>query len=240
MGKICSSVVKLNNGLKIQTFDPTIWLYLMNMREHRHEDKDVGTRSHNRQWDPHALSPLFHIKPVFYSQGDGSDMYRVTEQEDRRLTVHGEQEHSLVMGEHRKSGECLNRGQARQSSHCSSWWLDNATDEDGGMVNLFQDLALKCGIRVLCIRTDNCPFLKVENESLKVQMQITVSCDTTTQFKPKVTCQLGKYALDVDYPPRNRIYRGSSSSLSRHFSKESVDTLRESLERTPNKAWKDL
>ncbi|GJU90340.1 hypothetical protein Tco_1302763 [Tanacetum coccineum] len=43
--------------------------------------------------------------------------------------------------------------------------------------------------------TEQTTALKSENESLKVQIQNTVSCVTTTQFKPKVTAP-GKYALD--------------------------------------------
>ncbi|GKD53935.1 hypothetical protein Tco_1287322, partial [Tanacetum coccineum] len=71
--------------------------------------------------------------------------------------------------------------------------------------------------------------LKSENESLKVQIQNTVSCVTTTQFKPKVTAP-GKYALDVEpIPPRNRNNREVHLVYLRHL-KESVDTLREIVE----------
>ncbi|GKA99830.1 retrovirus-related pol polyprotein from transposon TNT 1-94 [Tanacetum coccineum] len=71
--------------------------------------------------------------------------------------------------------------------------------------------------------------IKNENESLKVQIQNTVSCVTTTQFKPKVTAP-GKYALDVEpIPPRNRNNREVHLVYLRHL-KESVDTLREIVE----------
>ncbi|GKE82022.1 hypothetical protein Tco_1552022 [Tanacetum coccineum] len=52
--------------------------------------------------------------------------------------------------------------------------------------------------------TEQITALKNENESLKVQLQNTVSCVTTNQVKPKVLA-LGKYAIDVEpIPPRNR------------------------------------
>ncbi|GJS53510.1 ribonuclease H-like domain-containing protein [Tanacetum coccineum] len=77
--------------------------------------------------------------------------------------------------------------------------------------------------------TEQTNALKNENESLKVQIQNTVSCVTTTQFKPKVTA-LGKYALDVEpIPPCNRNNRGVHLVYLRHL-KESVDTLREIVE----------
>ncbi|GJW50748.1 hypothetical protein Tco_0092099 [Tanacetum coccineum] len=60
-------------------------------------------------------------------------------------------------------------------------------------------------------------------------MQNTVSCVTTTQFKPKVTAP-GKYALDVEpIPPRNRNNREVHLVYLRHL-KESVDTLRDIVE----------
>ncbi|GJY06877.1 retrovirus-related pol polyprotein from transposon TNT 1-94 [Tanacetum coccineum] len=77
--------------------------------------------------------------------------------------------------------------------------------------------------------TEQTNALKNENESLKVQIQNTVSCVTTTQFKPKVTAP-GKYALDVEpIPPRNRNNREVHLVYLRHL-KESVDTLREIVE----------
>ncbi|GJT66940.1 retrovirus-related pol polyprotein from transposon TNT 1-94 [Tanacetum coccineum] len=77
--------------------------------------------------------------------------------------------------------------------------------------------------------TEQTTALKNENESLKVQIQNTVSCVTTTQFKPKVTAP-GKYALDVEpIPPRNRNNREVHLVYLRHL-KESVDTLREIVE----------
>ncbi|GJU66311.1 retrovirus-related pol polyprotein from transposon TNT 1-94 [Tanacetum coccineum] len=77
--------------------------------------------------------------------------------------------------------------------------------------------------------TEQTTALKSENESLKVQIQNTVSCVTTTQFKPKVTAP-GKYALDVEpIPPRNRNNREVHLVYLRHL-KESVDTLRDIVE----------
>ncbi|GJX54494.1 retrovirus-related pol polyprotein from transposon TNT 1-94 [Tanacetum coccineum] len=77
--------------------------------------------------------------------------------------------------------------------------------------------------------TEQTTALKNENESLKVQIQNTVSCVTTTQVKPKVTAP-GKYALDVEpIPPRNRNNREVHLVYLRHL-KESVDTLREIVE----------
>ncbi|GJW14538.1 integrase, catalytic region, zinc finger, CCHC-type containing protein [Tanacetum coccineum] len=77
--------------------------------------------------------------------------------------------------------------------------------------------------------TEQTTALKSENESLKVQIQNTVSYVTTTQFKPKVTAP-GKYALDVEpIPPRNRNNREVHLVYLRHL-KESVDTLREIVE----------
>ncbi|GJU95437.1 retrovirus-related pol polyprotein from transposon TNT 1-94, partial [Tanacetum coccineum] len=77
--------------------------------------------------------------------------------------------------------------------------------------------------------TEQTNALKNENESLKVQIQNTVSCVTTTQFKPKVTAP-GKYALDVaPISPRNRNNREVHLVYLRHL-KESVDTLREIVE----------
>ncbi|GJS41714.1 retrovirus-related pol polyprotein from transposon TNT 1-94 [Tanacetum coccineum] len=77
--------------------------------------------------------------------------------------------------------------------------------------------------------TEQTTALKSENESLKVQIQNTVSYVTTTQFKPKVTAP-GKYALDVEpIPPRNRNNREVHLVYLRHL-KESVDTLRDIVE----------
>ncbi|GJY61077.1 retrovirus-related pol polyprotein from transposon TNT 1-94 [Tanacetum coccineum] len=77
--------------------------------------------------------------------------------------------------------------------------------------------------------TEQTTALKNENESLKVQIQNTVSCVTTTQVKPKVIAP-GKYALDVEpIPPRNRNNREVHLVYLRHL-KESVDTLREIVE----------
>ncbi|GJU80437.1 retrovirus-related pol polyprotein from transposon TNT 1-94 [Tanacetum coccineum] len=71
--------------------------------------------------------------------------------------------------------------------------------------------------------------LKNENESLKVQLQNTVSCVTTNQVKPNVLA-LGKYAIDVKpIPPRNRNNREVHLHYLRHL-KESVDALREIVE----------
>ncbi|GJY70681.1 retrovirus-related pol polyprotein from transposon TNT 1-94 [Tanacetum coccineum] len=65
--------------------------------------------------------------------------------------------------------------------------------------------------------TEQTTALKNENESLKVQIQNTVSCVTTTQFKPKVTAP-GKYALDVEpIPPRNRNNREVHLVYLRHL-----------------------
>ncbi|GJT28280.1 retrovirus-related pol polyprotein from transposon TNT 1-94 [Tanacetum coccineum] len=77
--------------------------------------------------------------------------------------------------------------------------------------------------------TEQTTALKSENECLKVQIQNTVSCVTTTQVKPKVIAP-GKYALDVEpIPPCNRNNREVHLVYLRHL-KESVDTLREIVE----------
>ncbi|GJR04907.1 hypothetical protein Tco_0527891 [Tanacetum coccineum] len=84
--------------------------------------------------------------------------------------------------------------------------------------------------------TEQTTALKSENESLKVQIQNTVSYVTTTQFKPKVTAP-GKYALDVEpIPPRNRNKYEFLSSLTQAFL-GNVDTLCD-IEKTPK--LKDL
>ncbi|GJV53093.1 hypothetical protein Tco_1448834 [Tanacetum coccineum] len=76
--------------------------------------------------------------------------------------------------------------------------------------------------------TEQTTALKNENESLKVQLQNTVSCVTTNQVKPNVLAP-GKYAIDVEpIPPRNRNNREVHLLYLRHL-KESVDTLREIL-----------
>ncbi|GJR09669.1 hypothetical protein Tco_0792321 [Tanacetum coccineum] len=76
--------------------------------------------------------------------------------------------------------------------------------------------------------TEQTNALKNENESLKVQIQNTVSCVTTTQFK-HLYCS-GKYALDVaPISPRNRNNREVHLVYLRHL-KEIVDTLREIVE----------
>ncbi|GJQ94384.1 retrovirus-related pol polyprotein from transposon TNT 1-94 [Tanacetum coccineum] len=77
--------------------------------------------------------------------------------------------------------------------------------------------------------TEQTSALRNENESLKVQLQNTVSCVTTNQVKPKVLAP-GKYAIDVEpIPPRNRNNREVHLVYLRHL-KESVDTLREIVE----------
>ncbi|GJS67162.1 hypothetical protein Tco_0681726 [Tanacetum coccineum] len=77
--------------------------------------------------------------------------------------------------------------------------------------------------------TEQITALKNENESLKVQLQNTVSCVTTNQVKPNVLAP-GKYAIDVEpIPPRNRNNREVHLVYLRHL-KESVDTLREIVE----------
>ncbi|GJT30810.1 retrovirus-related pol polyprotein from transposon TNT 1-94 [Tanacetum coccineum] len=77
--------------------------------------------------------------------------------------------------------------------------------------------------------TEQITALKNENESLKVQLQNTVSCVTTNQVKPNVLAP-GKYAIDVEpIPPRNRNNREVHLHYLRHL-KESVDTLREIVE----------
>ncbi|GJR05775.1 retrovirus-related pol polyprotein from transposon TNT 1-94 [Tanacetum coccineum] len=77
--------------------------------------------------------------------------------------------------------------------------------------------------------TEQTTALKNENESLKVQLQNTVSCVTTNQVKPNVLAP-GKYAIDVEpIPPRNRNNREVHLVYLRHL-KESVDTLREIVE----------
>ncbi|GJR48778.1 hypothetical protein Tco_1316881 [Tanacetum coccineum] len=77
--------------------------------------------------------------------------------------------------------------------------------------------------------TEQIIALKNENESLKVQLQNTVSCVTTNQVKPNVLA-LGKYAIDVEpIPPRNRNNREVHLHYLMHL-KESVDTLREIVE----------
>ncbi|GJX84855.1 hypothetical protein Tco_0335629 [Tanacetum coccineum] len=77
--------------------------------------------------------------------------------------------------------------------------------------------------------TEQITVLKNENESLKVQLQNTVSCVTTNQVEPKVLAP-GKYAIDVEpIPPRNRNNREVHLVYLRHL-KESVDTLREIVE----------
>ncbi|GKB12658.1 hypothetical protein Tco_0846581 [Tanacetum coccineum] len=71
--------------------------------------------------------------------------------------------------------------------------------------------------------------LKNENESLKVQLQNTVSCVTTNLVKPNVLAP-GKYAIDVEpIPPRNKNNMEVHLVYLRHL-KESVDTLREIVE----------
>ncbi|GJZ19272.1 retrovirus-related pol polyprotein from transposon TNT 1-94 [Tanacetum coccineum] len=77
--------------------------------------------------------------------------------------------------------------------------------------------------------TEQITALKNENESLKVQLQNTVSCVTTNQVKPKVLAP-GKYAIDVEpIPSRNRNNREVHLVYLRHL-KESVDTLHEIVE----------
>ncbi|GJS20880.1 hypothetical protein Tco_0449512 [Tanacetum coccineum] len=77
--------------------------------------------------------------------------------------------------------------------------------------------------------TEQTTALKNENESLKVQIQNTVSCVTTTQVKPKVIAP-GKYALDVEpIPPCNRNNREVHLVYLRPL-KESVDTHHEKVE----------
>ncbi|GKF81974.1 hypothetical protein Tco_0243630, partial [Tanacetum coccineum] len=77
--------------------------------------------------------------------------------------------------------------------------------------------------------TEQITVLKNENESLKVQLQNTVSCVTTNQVKPNVLAP-GEYAIDVEpIPPRNRNNREVHFLYLRHL-KESVDTLREIVE----------
>ncbi|GJW34596.1 hypothetical protein Tco_0054628, partial [Tanacetum coccineum] len=77
--------------------------------------------------------------------------------------------------------------------------------------------------------TEQITALKNENESLKVQLQNTVSCVTTNQVTPKVLAP-GKFAIDVEpIPPRNRNNREVHLVYLRHL-KESVDTLREIVE----------
>ncbi|GJU31398.1 hypothetical protein Tco_1174987 [Tanacetum coccineum] len=78
--------------------------------------------------------------------------------------------------------------------------------------------------------TEQITALKNENESLKVQLQNTVSCVTTNQVKPNVLAP-GKYVIDVEpIPPRNRNNREVHLVYLRHL-KESVDTLREIVDR---------
>ncbi|GJY37819.1 retrovirus-related pol polyprotein from transposon TNT 1-94 [Tanacetum coccineum] len=77
--------------------------------------------------------------------------------------------------------------------------------------------------------TEQITALKNENESLKVQLQNTVSCVTTNQVKPKVLAP-GKYAIDIEpIPPRNWNNREVHLVYLRHL-KESVDTLCEIVE----------
>ncbi|GKE40161.1 hypothetical protein Tco_1463566 [Tanacetum coccineum] len=77
--------------------------------------------------------------------------------------------------------------------------------------------------------TEQTTAIKNENESLKVQLQNTVSCVTANQVKPNVLAP-GKYAIDVEpIPPRNRNNREVHLVYLRHL-KESVDTLREIVE----------
>ncbi|GJT65319.1 hypothetical protein Tco_1016799 [Tanacetum coccineum] len=84
--------------------------------------------------------------------------------------------------------------------------------------------------------TQQITALKNENDSLKVQLQNTVSCVTTEQVKPNVLAP-GKYAIDVDpIPPRNRNNREVHLVYLRHL-KESVDTLREIVEEEKH-MWK--
>ncbi|GJX01721.1 hypothetical protein Tco_0185634 [Tanacetum coccineum] len=71
--------------------------------------------------------------------------------------------------------------------------------------------------------------LLTENESLKVQIQIKLSCVNKDQVKPKVLAP-GKYAIDVEpIPPRNRNNREVHLVYLKHL-KESVETLREIVE----------
>ncbi|GJX14119.1 hypothetical protein Tco_0205877 [Tanacetum coccineum] len=91
----------------------------------------------------------------------------------------------------------------------------------------YKELYDSIKITVLSSTNHHCP--KKENESLKVQLQNTVSCVTTNQVKPKVLAP-GKYAIDVEpIPPRNRNNREVHLVYLRHL-KESVDTLREIVE----------
>ncbi|GKA28526.1 hypothetical protein Tco_0714771 [Tanacetum coccineum] len=81
----------------------------------------------------------------------------------------------------------------------------------------------------LAKHTEQITALKNENESLKVQIQNTVSCVTTNQVKLNVLAP-GKYVIDVKpIPPRNRNNREVHLHYLRHL-KESVDTLREIVE----------
>ncbi|GJU67790.1 hypothetical protein Tco_1254049 [Tanacetum coccineum] len=85
-------------------------------------------------------------------------------------------------------------------------------------------------IKITCAKhTEQITALRNENESLKVQLQNTVSCVTTNQVKPKVLAP-GKYAIDVEpIPPRNRNNREVHLVYLKHL-KKSVDTLREIVE----------
>ncbi|GJS89744.1 retrovirus-related pol polyprotein from transposon TNT 1-94 [Tanacetum coccineum] len=77
--------------------------------------------------------------------------------------------------------------------------------------------------------TEQTTALKNENESLKVQLQNTVSCVTTNQVKPNVLA-LGKHAIVVEpIPPQNRNNREVHLVYLRHL-KESIDTLCEIVE----------
>ncbi|GKA42646.1 integrase, catalytic region, zinc finger, CCHC-type containing protein [Tanacetum coccineum] len=72
--------------------------------------------------------------------------------------------------------------------------------------------------------------LLTENESLKVQIQNKLSCVNKDQIKPKVPAP-GKYVIDVEpIPPRNRNNREVHLVYLKHL-KESVETLREIVEK---------
>ncbi|GJT20402.1 hypothetical protein Tco_0890339 [Tanacetum coccineum] len=74
--------------------------------------------------------------------------------------------------------------------------------------------------------TEQITALKNENESLKVQLQNTVSCVTTNQVKPKVLAP-GKYAIDVEpIPPRNRNNREVHLVYLRHLKESGIIQLR--------------
>ncbi|GJT87285.1 integrase, catalytic region, zinc finger, CCHC-type containing protein [Tanacetum coccineum] len=172
------------------------------------------------------LDELLALKEVFYLLSNSSLMHpRFTEMQ---------KVHNVV------KARCLEL-EAELSNLCDNIHKDNYNE----LLNRFSNLELfraenakikqhykelYDSIKITRAKhTEQITALKNENESLKVQLQNTVSCVTTNQVKPNVLAP-GKYAIDVEpIPPRNRNNREVHLVYLRHL-KESVDTLREIVE----------